>query len=277
MVGAKCIFVDVERDSFNIDVSKIEQAITSRTKAILPVHEFGLCCDIHDIKALADRHGLIVIEDAACALGATDRGVFSGTVGQLGSFSLHPRKAITSGEGGIVTTSDEALANQIRTLRNHGIEPGSNPMNFVAAGLNCRMTDFQAALVHSQFRRLPETLAYKQSLAEIYYEEIKHPQVTLPICGPEKFHSWQSFHLVFEEAKNRDQAMATLKGQGIGTNYGAQCIPAQAWYLQKYGLDSAEQFPNAWRAYTRGLVLPLYEKLNPEDIRFISEKINQLT
>lgn len=276
VVGANSVFVDVQRDSFNIDVAQIEAKITDRTKAILPVHEFGLCCDIHEVKTIAETHQLVVIEDAACALGAADRGAMAGTVGTCGSFSLHPRKAITSGEGGIVTTDDVELAEKIRALRNHGIRSNSSPMDFVEAGLNCRMTDFQAALVHSQFKRLTETLNYKQQLAEVYLEEIKNPRVTLPVVPENKFHTWQSFHIVFDEDFDRNQAVVKLREQGIGTNYGAQCIPAQTWYQKKYGLDSQKLFPNAWRAYSQGLVLPLYEKLTLEDIKFIAEKINQL-
>jgi dTDP-4-amino-4,6-dideoxygalactose transaminase len=276
VVGATSVFVDIERDTFNIDISQIESKITPRTKAILPVHEFGLCCNIHEIKTIAAANNLMVIEDAACALGATDRGAMAGTVGHLGSFSLHPRKAITSGEGGIVSTDNDELADKILALRNHGIRSGSNPMDFVEAGLNCRMTDFQAALVHSQFQRLPEILKYKQLLADIYFEEIKHPRVTLPVVPENKFHTWQSFHVVLTEDFDRNQAIVKLREQGIGTNYGAQCIPAQTWYQKKYGLDSQKLFPNAWRAFSQGLVLPLYEKLTPDDIKFIAEKTNQL-
>ena len=151
IVGAKCVFVDVERDTFNIDVSKIERAITPRTKAIIPVHEFGLACDISELMKIAEKHNLFVIEDAACALGATENEKFVGTFGQVGSFSLHPRKAVTSGEGGILTTDDDDLAEKFRVLRNHGISMQNGKMDFVAAGFNYRMTDFQAALVRGQF------------------------------------------------------------------------------------------------------------------------------
>src|SRR4028119_565431 len=118
IVGAKCVFVDVGRDTFNIDVSKIEQAITPRTRAIIPVHEFGLACDISAIVEIARKHDLFVIEDAACALGSTENGTHVGTFGQIGSFSLHPRKNITSGEGGLLTTNDDELAAKFRQLRN---------------------------------------------------------------------------------------------------------------------------------------------------------------
>jgi perosamine synthetase len=150
LVGATPIFVDIDLDTFNININLIEQAISSRTKAILPVHEFGLSCDISEICELAKRYNLSVIEDAACALGAKENGRFTGTTGDVGSFSFHPRKAITSGEGGILTTNDDEMARKLRILRNHGIENKDGKTEFVAAGLNYRLTDFQAALVNSQ-------------------------------------------------------------------------------------------------------------------------------
>ncbi|MBK8785168.1 MAG: DegT/DnrJ/EryC1/StrS aminotransferase family protein [Chitinophagaceae bacterium] len=173
MVGATCVFVDIDINTFNIDVTKIEAHITSKTKAIIPVHEFGLACDIEAIMQIAVKHKLYVIEDAACALGAMQNGKHAGTFGNLGSFSLHPRKSITSGEGGVLLTADDELAKKLRQLRNHGIEMQDGQMHFVDAGLNYRMTDFQAALANSQMQRLARIIAYKQELAEVYFNEIK--------------------------------------------------------------------------------------------------------
>jgi len=121
LVGATPVFVDIDLDTFNINVSEIESKITTKTKAIIPVHEFGLACDIEGVMKIAEKHNLYVIEDAACALGATQNEKHVGTFGTFGSFSFHPRKAISSGEGGIVTTEDEALAAKIRIHRNHGV------------------------------------------------------------------------------------------------------------------------------------------------------------
>ena len=168
LVGAKVVFVDVDENAFNIDVTKIEEKITVNTKAILPVHEFGLCCNIEAICDLAKKHDLLVLEDAACALGATSNGKFSGTFGDAASFSLHPRKAITSGEGGVIVTNDAKLASKLRMLRNHGIEMQNGEMTFPTAGFNYRLTDIQAALVSSQFKRLQTILEYKRELAKVY-------------------------------------------------------------------------------------------------------------
>lgn len=276
IVGATPIFVDIDIETFNINTELIEQAITSRTKAILPVHEFGLSCNMEEICVIAKKHNLIVIEDAACALGAKDNNKMVGTFGMAGSFSFHPRKAITCGEGGIITTNDDLLANKLRTLRNHGIEIQNDKQEFIEAGYNYRMTDFQAALVNNQLKRLPNVLNFKNELAKIYIQNLQNQQKFRPPLIPEnKNHTWQSFHILTKD-KSRDLLIEILKEKGIGTNYGAQCMPAQKYYLNKYNLDYKNLFPNAWAAYTNGLVLPLYERLNFSDIDFISNELKNV-
>ncbi len=276
LVGAKPIFVDTDSDTFNIAVDQIEMAITENTKAIIPVHEFGLPCNIEAIVKIAAEHSLYIIEDAACALGASQNGKSVGTFGDFGSFSLHPRKAISSGEGGLVTCKNESFGKQIRILRNHGIEIIDNQMEFVTAGFNYRLTDFQAALVNSQLERLTETLDYKQKLADQYLFEIKNPLIQLPFTPSGMKHSWQTFHVILDDSLDRNQVIKHLREKGIGTNYGAQCIPAQIFYTEKYGLNCQELFPNALRAFKQGLAIPLYEKLNREDISYIANELNKL-
>ncbi len=277
LAGATPVFVDVQERTFNIDPSRIEAAITARTRAILPVHEFGLCCDIHEVTAIARKHGLKVIEDAACALGAYEGGQHAGTFGDVGSFSLHPRKAISCGEGGMCLTADTDLASRLRVLRNHGIEITGGQMDFVDAGFNFRLTDFQAALVHSQLLRLRDILQKKKILAEVYYNEIKHDALLLPVVPGGKEHSWQTFHLLLGGGLDQRKVISVLRDQGIGCNYGAQCMPAQSHFIRKYGHDSPQQFPHAHRAWTCGLAVPLYEKLSTGDIRKISRALNALS
>jgi len=276
LIGATPIFVDTEPGTFNIDVQKIEEKITSRTKAIIPVHEFGLACNMEAIIQLADKHNLQVIEDAACALGATQNGKAAGSFGSMGSFSLHPRKSITSGEGGVLVTNDEKLATKLRQFRNHGIEIENGKMNFVEAGFNYRLTDFQAALAASQFKRIENILSYKQQLAEIYFNKIKNPRIILPIVPKGHNHTWQTFHVLLDEELDQQKVIALLKEKNIGTNYGAQCMPAQTFYKNKYKLASETEFPNAYKAFTKGLALPLYERLNKEQVLYIAQTINQL-
>lgn len=276
LVGATCVFADVEERSFNIDISKIEEKISQRTKAIIPVHEFGLACDIDKICALAARHNIHVIEDAACALGAMINGKLVGSFGILGSFSLHPRKSITSGEGGMLLTNDAHLARKLRQLRNHGIELENGRMNFVEAGYNYRMTDFQAALAYSQFQRLPSILNYKEELANIYFSAVSNLKLILPKVPENRNHTWQTFHVLITADLDQQAVIDWLKTKNIGANYGAQCIPAQTYFKKKYGIDAASVYPNAYRAYTKGIAIPLYERLTKDDILYIAQTINEL-
>lgn len=276
VVGATCVFVDVESETFNIDVSKVESAITTRTRAMIPVHEFGLACDVEKLTEIAGKQNAFIIEDAACALGATDAGRFAGTVGEFGSFSLHPRKAVTSGEGGLIVTSDESLARSVRALRNHGIDPEREGMKFVGAGLNYRMTDFQAALVRPQFAEIASNIVRKTELANVYFDLLQSEQlIRLPIVPEDKKHTWQTFHVVLDRSIDRDSVIASMKDAGVGTNLGAQCIPAQEYYSKKYTLDSAQRFPNALDAFEHGLALPLYEKLTEDDVVYVAQSLQR--
>lgn len=276
LVGATCVFVDVEERTFNIDIDQIESKITRKTKAIMPVHEFGLACNIEAVCAVANKHNLHVIEDAACALGARQNGKLAGTFGIMGSFSLHPRKSITSGEGGVLLTNDDTIARKLRQLRNHGIELENGKMNFVEAGFNYRMTDFQAALAWSQFRRIDEIIRIKNQLAENYSTTINIEKLQLPYIPANHSHTWQTYHLLVTDDIDRDKMIEKLKSVGIGANYGAQCIPSQTYYREKYGHNAQQHFPNAYKAYTKGLAIPIYEKLSKDDIIYIAQTLNQL-
>jgi dTDP-4-amino-4,6-dideoxygalactose transaminase len=277
LVGAHCVFVDVQRDTYNIDPDAFERAATTRTKATIPVHEFGLACDIGRIVEMANARGIAVIEDAACALGAAENGQLVGGFGEVGSFSLHPRKAVTSGEGGIIATNDDVLGMKFRILRNHGIELRDGKTEFVAAGFNYRMTDFQGALVRGQFRKVDETIRHRGALAQVYFEELCNEDwLTLPVVPSDKTHTWQTFHPVLDEAIDRDRVIADLKASGVGSGYGAQCIPAQSYYRKTYRLDTARLFPNAMRAWRQGIALPLYGKLESDHIRYIADTLKSV-
>lgn len=277
LVKATCVFVDIDIKTFNINADDIERVVTSKTRAIIVVHEFGLPADVLMIKNIANKFNIQIIEDAACALGASQLGQMVGSIGLAGSFSLHPRKAISSGEGGLITTDDDELAEKLRVLRNHGISMNNGQMQFIAAGYNYRMTDFQAALVTSQMKRLLDNLLIKKKLAEIYYSELDSSRLRLPFVPKDHDHTWQTFHVLLPESLNQTDVIAQLKSEGIGTNYGAQCIPHQIYYKAKYKLDAEKKFPNAMMAYKKGLALPIYEKLNAEDIQFIAQNVNRLT
>jgi perosamine synthetase len=276
LVGATPVFVDILLDTFNINPEGIESRINSKTKAIIVVHEFGLSAHMEPIMAIAKKFNLPVIEDAACAIGATYNGISVGSFGIASSFSLHPRKAITSGEGGVITSNDIELINKIKILRNHGTEIIDGVMEFTAAGFNYRLTDFQAAMVLSQSKRLNHHIEVKDKLAQLYRESIHASYIQLPIIPSECKHSWQTFHLVLEDGIDRNKVIQQLREKGIGSNYGAQCMPAQIYYKNKYGYDSKEEWPNAYKAWTQGLAIPLFPDLTPENVKYISHSLNQL-
>ncbi|HYG52195.1 MAG TPA: DegT/DnrJ/EryC1/StrS aminotransferase family protein [Flavobacteriales bacterium] len=276
LVGAKPVFIDIEPDTFNINASEIEKHITKNTKAIIAVHEFGMACDIEKIASIAKNYNIYLIEDAACALGAMQNGKYVGTFGDFGSFSLHPRKAISSGEGGLVTTRNSDFAKRVKILRNHGIDMVDEKIEFVAAGFNYRLTDFQAALVNNQLKRLEQIIAFKQKLALVYFDQVKNKKITLPFISHGMNHTWQSFHIMLDESIDRDKTIGLLKEKNIGTNYGAQCIPFQKYYRDKYAIDCLKNFPVAMKAYTKGLAIPIYERLTEDNISYIASQLNTL-
>lgn len=276
LVGATPIFVDIDNTTFNIDVTKIESVITNKTKAIIPVHEFGLACDMDEILFLAKKYNLYIIEDAACALGAMYKNRYVGSFGDFGSFSLHPRKAISSGEGGVLVTNNEHYDKAIKILRNHGTDIINDKMDFAEFGFNYRMTDFQAALVFSQMGRLQDMFVYKNELASIYFNTITSDKIKLPVIPSYTSHTWQTFHVVLENGINRDEVITHLRENNIGSNYGAQCIPYMKSFQNKYSLNCETLFPNALNAYKQGLALPIYQQLSQEDIHYISETINSI-
>lgn len=275
-VGAKAVFVDVNLDTFCLDTNKLQAAITGKTKAIMPVHEFGLCANMPEIMQIAQANNLAVIEDSACALGATIDGEYAGTWGVANCFSLHPRKIITSGEGGLVMCENEGLMQRIEQIRNHGISFAEGTMDFVEAGLNYRLTDFQAALVIPQLERLDEKLARHRAIADRFNAEITNDLIKLPVVPQGYTHTWQTFHVVLDTKLDRDDTIKHLKTQGIGTNYGAQCIPAMKYYSEKYDLDCEQNFPNALAAYKQGLALPLHSRMTDEEVSHVIAAVNQL-
>lgn len=276
LLGAKPVFVDIDIKTFNIDASKIESKITKKTKAIIPVHEFGLPCDISKVCEIAKKHKLFVIEDAACALGSKFNNQHVGTFGDAGSFSFHPRKNITSGEGGLVTTKNDFLANKVRQLLNHGMDPNTDKLNFVEAGFNCRITDFQSAMLLSQIKRIDQILKVKNQKANHYLNSVVSSKVNLPFVPKNRTHSWQTFYIVLQKSLSQKETIEYFRKEGIATNYGAQCIPSQQYYKKKYQINVEKHFPNALRAYSKGLVLPLYESLTKKEQEHIIKTVNSL-
>lgn len=274
LVGAKTVLVDITLDDFCIDTSLIEAAITSKTKAIIPVHEFGQAAKMDTLMDVARQYGLYVIEDAACALGAEFNGRKVGTFGNAGCFSLHPRKAITSGEGGIVVTNDDEIAEKIKIYRNHGVAYRNDKIDFVAAGFNYRLTDFQAALCLPQLQMIEELIRNRRETAIWYDEKLEGcPNLKRPLRLENRRMVYQTYHILVDAPVNRDELIRYLKKEGIETNYGAQALNALSYYGGKYGYQVSD-CPNAVKANTQGLALPLGMHISREDTGYISVKLH---
>jgi perosamine synthetase len=191
--GAEPVFVDIEPGTFNMDPAQLERALDEYRgiRAIIPVHAFGGMADMRRILDVADRHDLPVIEDAACALGARLHGLSAGQWGRVSCFSFHPRKAVTTGEGGIVATDDDELANRVRALRNHGQDPTAPAPDFILAGFNLRMTEFQGALGVTQLEKLERIIAARRERAALYGRLFADSPVTVPAALEPDAHVYQ--------------------------------------------------------------------------------------
>jgi dTDP-4-amino-4,6-dideoxygalactose transaminase len=270
LVGAKPIFVDINLSDFCIDTSEIKKIITKKTKAIIPVHEFGQAAKMDDIVRIAKQYNLKIIEDAACALGAEFKNQKVGTFGEFGCFSFHPRKAITTGEGGVVVTNENELAQKIKVLRNHGISCKDGKVDFIAAGLNYRMTDFQAVLGISQLEEIDNIIIQRIETANKYNNKLKEiTWIKIPYVYKNRKMVYQTYHAVLDDDKDRDELVDYLKSKDIETNLGAQALPCLTYYKTKYKLKESD-FPNAVNAYKRGLALPMGEHINLKHIQFIT-------
>ncbi|PKM96209.1 MAG: glutamine--scyllo-inositol aminotransferase [Firmicutes bacterium HGW-Firmicutes-1] len=269
LVGAKTVLCDICEDTFCIDTSKIEKLITGKTRAIMPVHEFGHVADMDQIIELSKKYHLSIIEDAACALGAEYKGVKAGTLGDVGCFSFHPRKVITTGEGGVVVTNNTKLAIKLRLLRDHGMLNTEAGKVLVMPGYNYRMTNIQGAIGKAQIPKLQNIISKRRLLAEKYFQMLSDlEEVKIPICKEYCKHVYQTYHILLSNGINRDKVMKALKMKGIETNIGAYAVHLQQYYLEKYSYNYSA-FGNSINAYKQGLALPMHTYLSVEDIEYV--------
>jgi dTDP-4-amino-4,6-dideoxygalactose transaminase len=283
LCGAKPVFVDICPDTFNMDPKSLEKTLEQlgsdrekarRIKAIMPVHTFGQMADMEAILELANRYHLPVIEDAACALGATLNGQQAGTWGVMGCFSFHPRKAITTGEGGIITTNDSKLVRRIRALRNHGQDPEASSPDFIMPGLNYRMTEFQAALGLTQMRKLDRIIASRRRLAAFYDQLLVERPLQVPVVSPGNKSVYQSYVVLLPErfAVRRDGLIASLKNKGVESSIGTCHMPITTYYRAHYGYQTGD-FPVTDHVFARSLTLPLYEALSEQEQRQVVDSL----
>lgn len=285
--GATPVFADVDLTTFNVDPDALAAAITERTVGVIPVHLFGLCAEMAPILEIAQRHGLWVLEDAACAFGAFYRGDSAGTLAAAGAFSFHPRKSITTGEGGMVTTADDALARKVAVLRDHGASrtdlsrhvgrAGFLLADYDDLGFNYRMTDLQGAIGCVQMDRAPWILEQRARVAASYDHLLADLEwIRPPIVPAGHVHGWQSYVALFapdepapanveELNRQRNAAMIRMEEQGIATRQGTHAPVGLGYYARKYDLR-LEDFPGALLADRLSLSLPLYPQLGDGEI-----------
>ncbi len=286
--NATPVFVDVDPITFNIAPEKIAAAITSKTKAIIPVHLFGLCADIDAIKRIAPQ--LKIVEDGACAAGAALHNRPAGSLGDLGCFSFHPRKSVTTGEGGMITTNDDALAAEVDRLRNHGASiseeqrhKGPRPYilpEFEVVGYNYRMTDLQGAVGVVQLKKLDRYIDERQRRAEWYAEQLKSiPWLRTPVVADGYKHGWQSFVTFVDESKSpmkRNDIMEYLQQRGISTRPGTHAVHMLQYYANRYNIKPSD-FPGAQAANDFSMAIPLHNRMNDDDYAYIVNALRSIS
>jgi perosamine synthetase len=303
-IGARPVFVDIDLVTFNIDISKMEQSLGKKTKAVIPVHLFGLPAEMNAVMEIARAHKLRVIEDAACAIGSFHHGRHSGTIGDAGCLSFHPRKSITTGEGGMVLTNDSDIARQVRIMRDHGGEMSDLKRHesgiallpdYNMLGYNYRMTDIQGALGATQLQKLPMILERKHVLARRYDEALKGLEILrTPAVAKGLIHGYQSYvTLVMPEFSGkltvarveryhrmRNKIMAELASRGVATRQGTHAVHALGYYGRKYGIRQWD-YPCALAADRLSLALPIYPQMtNTEQnavIDAVKKAVKQVT
>lgn len=272
LAGATPVFCDTQEDYVNMDVHRIQSLFTKRTKAILVVHEFGFPAEIESILEIAALKGVPVIEDAACALGSTKGQRRLGTFGALASFSFHPRKLITSGEGGIVVTSDIRLATYLRSMRNHGLDVESQERKYSRAGFNYRMSDISAALLLPQLSRLEEIVNLRNGIAQRYRDSIINPRIEFLALDPDAINNWQTFPILLENESEANRFIDFMGIHGFGAIRPAQLIPSEP-YFKALGWV-IEDFPNASALHSRAVALPMFELMTDIEISSVIEACN---
>lgn len=302
-LGAKAVFCDIDLKTYNIDTPRIEEKITTKTKALFPVHLFGLCAPMPEIKRIADENGLFVVEDAACGLGGKIGDRHCGTFGNGGIFSFHPRKSITTGEGGMIVTNDETTAAAAAGLRDHGAVKTDYERHhgkgaflltqYPVLGYNMRMTDIQGALGVAQAEKLPWILQKKQQLALEYNERLKEIEwLSAPVVPENYVHGYQTYCTLFKPGETleavekrdlqridrlheeRNKLMVYLEEKGIATRQGTHAVHIQQLYREKYNLHPMD-FPAAYAADRLTVALPFFPTITPEEIDTLFSELKE--
>ncbi len=265
MQNAKPVLVDIETDSFNIDPALIKPAITAKTKALLPIDLYGQPYDYDEVKTLADEHGLKIVEDACQAVGATYKTKKAGQLGDIGCFSLYATKNIMSGEGGLITTDNEAYAMAIKQFRQHGM---SASYEYEHLGYNYRMSDLHAAIAVEQLKKADRYATQRNQNAALYNQGLRAiPGLLLPSLKPDRTHVYHQYtvRVTTDFPLTRDQLMQSLREKGIGAGiYYPKPLHLYP-HTRQLGYKVGD-FPNAERAAAEVLSLPVHPKVSSDDI-----------
>lgn len=281
ITGAKAIIVDVDPETYNMDLDLLESCIKSwsgpeKLKAIMPVLEFGNPSGLKKYREIANKYNLAMIEDAACALGAKEKDTMVGTAGDIGCFSFHPRKTLTTGEGGALVTNNSKLYEKAKLLRSHGMVRGEFGIEFKMVGLNYRLTNFQGAIGRTVLPKLKLWISKRQKLSKMYNEGLSPLQkkglINLPKI--QSGHSCQTYMIVLSERYDRSSVIKSLRGIGIESSLGAQSMSSLNLY--KHPNNIAFNFSVGPKLYTNGLALPLHENLTDKDINEVISALNKV-
>jgi dTDP-4-amino-4,6-dideoxygalactose transaminase len=283
-VGAKPVFAEV-RDDFNIDPIHTASLITNKTKAILIVHQIGMPADIESFQALCKQHNLVLIEDAACAAGSAYKGKKIGSHSDLVCFSFHPRKVITTGDGGMITTNNEAYNQRLRLLRQHGMSVNDRVRHasttviiedHLEVGYNYRLTDIQAAVGIKQLEKLDFLVTERRKIAQRYNEAFKSIDCfQLPAEGKDCFTNYQSYAVILKESSKigRNELMQTLLDLGISTRRGVMTSHRETAYKNS---DVNKNLPKSEHYSDSSIVLPLYVPMSNEEVEYVIQAVRDL-
>jgi len=285
--GGTPVFADVRRDTLNIDPDEVASRITPRTKALLPVDYAGHPADLLPLLEIAERNGLIVIEDACHALGAEYRGRAVGNISHMTVFSFHPVKHITTGEGGMVTTNDARIADILRKFRNHGINSNARDRHregqwhyeMVVLGFNYRLSDIACALGLKQLGKLGANLARRREIAARYMSELSGlPGIVLPAVESDVNPAWHLFPIRIdpeELSAGRGEIFPALRAENIGVNVHYIPVHLHPYYRERFGYKGGE-FPVAESAYERLISLPMFRAMSDQDIADVVEAVQKV-